>query len=108
MMMPWGSAFAINNLKVTNEQLPILFMVAGIATLLIMPIIGKMSDKLNKMTIFTFASIFFLFRSEGACVGIFDNFMDIQILCFMLFILLPNALIIFTSIHSGHESSSSS
>ena len=58
--MPWGSAFAINNLKVTNEQLPILFMVAGIATLLIMPIIGKMSDKLNKMTIFTFASIWMI------------------------------------------------
>jgi predicted MFS family arabinose efflux permease len=60
MMMPWGSAFAINNLKVTNEQLPILFMVAGIATLIIMPVIGKMSDKLNKMTIFTFASIWMI------------------------------------------------
>jgi len=60
MMMPWGSAFAINNLKITNEQLPILFMVAGVATLLVMPIIGKMSDKLNKMTIFTFASIWMI------------------------------------------------
>ncbi len=60
MMMPWGSAFAINNLKITNEQLPILFMVAGIATLVIMPVIGKMSDKLNKMTIFTFASIWMI------------------------------------------------
>lgn len=60
MMMPWGSAFAINNLKVTNEQLPILFMVAGLATLVIMPVIGKMSDKFNKMTIFTFASVWMI------------------------------------------------
>lgn len=60
MMMPWGSAFAINNLKITNEQLPILFMVAGVATLLIMPIIGKISDIANKFTIFTFASVWMM------------------------------------------------
>ena len=29
MMMPFGSAFAINNLKVTQHQLPIMFMVSG-------------------------------------------------------------------------------
>ena len=60
MMMPWGSAFAINNLKVTNEQLPYLFMVAGVATLLIMPVIGKLSDKIDKFKIFSFASIWLI------------------------------------------------
>lgn len=60
MMMPWGSAFAINNLKITNEQLPILFMVAGVATLIIMPVIGKLSDSLSKFKIFTFASIWMI------------------------------------------------
>lgn len=60
MMMPWGSAFAINNLKITNEQLPILFMVAGVATLIIMPVIGKLSDSLSKLNIFTFASIWLI------------------------------------------------
>lgn len=33
MMMPWGSAFAINNLKVTPQQLPLLFMVSGISAI---------------------------------------------------------------------------
>lgn len=56
LMMPWGSAFAINNLHVTPQQLPILFMVAGIATLIIMPIIGKISDKIDKFTLFAIAS----------------------------------------------------
>lgn len=56
MIMPWGSVYAINNLHVTQEQLPLLFMIAGIATLLMMPLIGKISDKINKFTIFTFAS----------------------------------------------------
>ncbi len=60
MMMPWGSAFAINNLHVTPEQLPILFMVAGIATLIIMPIIGKLSDKMDKFNLFAIASIWMI------------------------------------------------
>ena len=57
MMMPWGSVFAVNNLKVTQEQLPLLFMIAGVATLFIMPVMGKLSDKIDRFKIFTFASI---------------------------------------------------
>jgi predicted MFS family arabinose efflux permease len=60
MMMPWGSAFCINNLHVTQQQLPILFMVAGVATLLIMPVIGKISDKVDRFKIFTVASIWMI------------------------------------------------
>ncbi len=56
MMMPFGSAFAINNLHITQHQLPLLFMVAGLSTLIIMPIVGKISDKIDKFKIFTFAS----------------------------------------------------
>jgi predicted MFS family arabinose efflux permease len=60
MMMPWGSAFAINNLHVSTQQLPILFMVAGISTLIIMPLIGKLSDKIDKLTLFAIASIWLM------------------------------------------------
>ncbi len=56
MLMPFGSAFAINNLKVTQHQLPIMFMVSGLSTLIIMPIIGKLSDRIDKFTIFAIAS----------------------------------------------------
>ncbi len=56
MMMPFGSAFAINNLHITQQQLPLLFMVAGLSTLIIMPIVGKISDKIDKFKIFAFAS----------------------------------------------------
>jgi predicted MFS family arabinose efflux permease len=57
MLMPFGSAFAINNLKITEEQLPLIFMIAGLSTLIIMPIVGKLSDKIDKFKIFTAASI---------------------------------------------------
>ena len=58
MMMPFGSAFAINNLHVTPHQLPLLFMVSGIASLVIMPLVGRMSDKFDKYKIFVIASVF--------------------------------------------------
>ena len=57
MMMPWGSAFAVNNLHVSYGQLPALFMASGIAALIIMPMIGKLSDKIDKVKIFTVAAI---------------------------------------------------
>lgn len=60
MIMPWGSVYAINNLKVTEDQLPILFMISGVATLLMMPFIGKLSDKINKFKLFVIASIWMI------------------------------------------------
>lgn len=60
MMMPWGSAFAVNNLHVTPHQLPILFMISGISTLIIMPFIGKLSDKIDKFSLFAIASLWLM------------------------------------------------
>lgn len=60
MMMPWGSAFAINNLHVTYEQLPVLFMVGGLVSLVIMPVVGKLSDRIDKFKIFTIAALWLM------------------------------------------------
>jgi len=57
MMMPFGSAFAINNLHITENQLPMIFMIAGLATLIVMPLIGKLSDKIDKYKIFVIGSL---------------------------------------------------
>jgi predicted MFS family arabinose efflux permease len=64
MMMPFGSAFAINNLKISNDQLVMLFTVSGLSSLVIMPIVGRMSDKISKFKIFTVATIWMM----GMCV----------------------------------------
>ncbi len=56
MMMPWGSAFAVNNLHVTVHQLPMLFMISGVASLVVMPLVGRFSDKMDKFVLFTIAS----------------------------------------------------
>lgn len=60
MMMPFGSAFAINNLKITQDDLPMLFMVSGISSLIIMPLIGRLSDKIDKFTLFAIASVWMM------------------------------------------------
>ncbi|MCD0489446.1 MFS transporter [Pedobacter sp. MC2016-14] len=60
MLMPFGSAFAINNLGISTKQLPTLFMVSGISSLVIMPLIGRLSDKISKFKIFTFATIWLM------------------------------------------------
>ncbi|HAK78931.1 MAG TPA: MFS transporter [Runella sp.] len=57
MMMPFGSVYAVNNLKVSQQQLPIIFMVAGISTLITMPMIGRLSDRINKFNLFSIASV---------------------------------------------------
>ncbi|MCX6206879.1 MAG: MFS transporter [Bacteroidetes bacterium] len=57
MMMPWGSAFAINNLHITQQQLPIIFIVSGVSSLFTMPLIGRLSDTIDKFKIFSIASI---------------------------------------------------
>jgi predicted MFS family arabinose efflux permease len=60
MMMPWGSAFAVNNLGISYAQLPVLFMVGGVASLIIMPLVGKLSDKFDKFKIFTIAALWMM------------------------------------------------
>ncbi len=69
MIMPFGSAFAINNLKITNEQLPTLFMVSGITSFIMMPLVGKYSDKRNKFVIFTLATLMAI-----VVLNIYSNF----------------------------------
>ncbi|MBZ4187817.1 MFS transporter [Niabella beijingensis] len=60
MMMPFGSAFAVNNLAVSQEQLPLLFMVSGIGSLFIMPLMGRLSDRMDKFKLFTIGALFMI------------------------------------------------
>jgi predicted MFS family arabinose efflux permease len=52
LMQPFASAYLINNLKVTPVQLPLVFMFTGISSLLIMPLAGKLADKMDKFSLF--------------------------------------------------------
>jgi predicted MFS family arabinose efflux permease len=61
LMMPWGSAFAVNNVGIAQSELPLMFMIVGLITFAAMPIIGFISDRVNKFTIFSGASVLMVF-----------------------------------------------
>jgi predicted MFS family arabinose efflux permease len=47
----------INNIKITQHELPVVFLTGGLASIVIMPLIGKLSDKYNKFYIFCIGSV---------------------------------------------------
>lgn len=61
MLMPFGSAFMVNNVHIRQEDLFLVFMITGIGSVFIMPIIGKLSDKIDKFKIFAFGSLWAIF-----------------------------------------------
>lgn len=57
MLMPFGSTFSINNLGVTFDQLPIIYLITGICSMIAGPLIGRLSDAIGSIKIFTIGSI---------------------------------------------------
>lgn len=57
MLMPFGSAFSVNNLGVLPKDLFKIFLVTGIVSMITGPLIGKASDKFGKYNLFVIGSI---------------------------------------------------
>ena len=52
LMMPFSSAFMVNNTAVSQAELPLVFMFTGIASIVVLPMVGKISDTFGKFRIF--------------------------------------------------------
>jgi predicted MFS family arabinose efflux permease len=52
MLMPFGSAFAVNNLGIRLEDLPLIYLVTGICSMIAGPLIGKLTDRVGPMRVF--------------------------------------------------------
>jgi multidrug resistance protein len=48
MLMPFASAFSVNNLGLTLEQLPMIYMITGVCSLIAGPLLGRASDAIGK------------------------------------------------------------
>lgn len=57
MLMPFGTDFTVNNLKLTMGDLPLIYLVTGIATIFIGPLVGKLSDSFGKLRTFLFGGV---------------------------------------------------
>ncbi|HEY4150593.1 MAG TPA: MFS transporter [Chitinophagaceae bacterium] len=60
MMMPFGTIFALNNLRISSNDLTGLFIISGLCSVIIMPLIGRMSDRIDKFKIFVVASLWMM------------------------------------------------
>jgi predicted MFS family arabinose efflux permease len=58
MLMPFTAIFLINNAGVTQSRLPLVFLFTGVAMTIMMPLVGKLSDKFAKSNIFIIGAIF--------------------------------------------------
>jgi predicted MFS family arabinose efflux permease len=56
MLMPFGSAFVVNNMKIAFDKLPTVYLVTGIATIFAGPLVGRASDRIGKFPVFFFGS----------------------------------------------------
>ena len=59
MLMPFGSAYSVNNLGLDIALLPVFYIITGGVSLILSPRIGKLSDKIGKFKTFTI----------GTCIG---------------------------------------
>ena len=57
MMMPFSTPFIINNLHISQLSLPLIYVITGIGSMVTLPLIGKLSDRVGKYPTFVGGSI---------------------------------------------------
>jgi predicted MFS family arabinose efflux permease len=57
MIMPFSSAFLVNNVLIPETRLSIIFFITGICSIITGPVLGKLADRYGKYPLFVFGSI---------------------------------------------------
>jgi predicted MFS family arabinose efflux permease len=57
MLMPFGTTFIVNNVGLAFSVLPVIYLVTGISTVFVGPLVGKASDSLGKFPMFCVGTI---------------------------------------------------
>lgn len=56
MLMPFSSAYIVNNMGIDLQHLPTVYLVTGICTIFIGPLIGRAADAVGKFPVFLFGT----------------------------------------------------
>jgi len=97
MILPFGSVFAVRNVGISPQDLPIVFMITGIVTFFIGPVIGQLSDRFGKYRI--------LLIGVGISLVMIPTFTRLHITPFTIFILIN--ILVWTGVSSVTISGSS-
>ncbi|PWU17157.1 MAG: MFS transporter [Bdellovibrio sp.] len=70
MLMPFGSAFSVNNMKIDINDLPSIYLITGLSSMFMGPFLGRISDAVGKYHVFLFGSILtmtmvFIYTTRG-------------------------------------------
>jgi predicted MFS family arabinose efflux permease len=57
MLMPFGSAFTVNNMDIDMAHLPVIYLVSGIAAFFTGPLVGRAADTFGKVNVFVFGAL---------------------------------------------------
>jgi predicted MFS family arabinose efflux permease len=57
MLMPFASAYSVNNLLIDIHDLPLLYMVTGVCSMAAGPLIGKLTDSKGRFNVFMAGTI---------------------------------------------------
>jgi predicted MFS family arabinose efflux permease len=57
MLMPFISLFSVNNIGISLEQLPLVYMITGVFSIVAGPLLGRASDAYGKINVFTFGCV---------------------------------------------------
>ncbi len=57
MIMPFASAFSVNNLGIDLDHLPMVYMTTGVCSIITGPFIGRASDAFGKFNLFVLGTI---------------------------------------------------
>jgi predicted MFS family arabinose efflux permease len=52
MLLPFSSAFTVHNLGISVKQLPLIYMITGVFSMIAGPLIGRASDAVGKLNVF--------------------------------------------------------
>ncbi|MCB9497570.1 MAG: MFS transporter [Fibrobacteria bacterium] len=57
MLMPFGSAFSVNNLGIEYSKLPLVYMATGACSLIAGPWLGRLGDRVGKFPVFVWSTL---------------------------------------------------
>ncbi|TCZ66939.1 MFS transporter [Flaviaesturariibacter aridisoli] len=90
LLMPFSTAFLINNVHVRQEDLTVVYVCMGISSMIMLPVIGRIADKAGKFPTFLVGSVI-----GAVMIAIYTNLAPVP-----LWVVIAISAVMFASIMS--------